>query len=170
MTRRILLAAAVTVVAGCGGGERETPTEPAADKNRQAMLDFARCMRKNGIDMPDPKFDGGRVTMAIGGPGQKIDPSKMDAAQKACAKYQEAIKGPELSEEDSAEFKEQALENARCMRANGVEDFPDPTFDENGGASLRITKELNPESATFQKAQKACEKTMPGASRTENEG
>ncbi len=170
MTRRILLVAAVAVVAGCGG-EGETPTsEPAADKNRQAMLDYARCMRENGIDMPDPKFDGGRVTMAIGGPGERIDRTKLEAAQKACAKYQEAIKPPEMSDEQKTEFKQAALEHSRCMRENGVPDFPDPTFDENGGAQMRITKELNPESAAFRKAQKACEKTMPGPSRTENEG
>lgn len=162
MTRRILLAAAaLTLLAGCGA-DKETPTGPAADKNKQAMLDFARCMRENGIDMPDPKFDEGRVTMRVGGPGQKIDRGKMEAAQKACAKYQEAIKPPELSDDDAAELKQAALENARCMRANGVKNFPDPTFDESGGAQLRITKELDPESATFQKAQKACEMKRPG--------
>ncbi len=161
MTRRLLLAAAaLSLLAGCGA-EKETPTAPAADKNKQALLDYAKCMRENGIDMPDPQFDGGRVTMRAGSPGRKLDPDKMRVAQKACAKYQEAIEPPEMSDEDRAEFKEAALENARCMRENGVPDFPDPSFDENGGAQVRISKELNPESAAFQKAIKACEKTMP---------
>lgn len=169
MTRRILFAAAAVVaavVAGCGG-EKETPAEPAADKNRQAMLDYARCMRENGVDMPDPTFDGGRVTMKVGGPGQKIDASKMDAAQKACAKHQEAIEPPEMSDEQQGEFKEAALAHSRCMRENGVKNFPDPTFDSSGGTRMRLTEDLDPQSATFQKAQKACEKTMPGAARTE---
>lgn len=162
MTRPLLLAAAaLSLLAGCGAENQETPTEPAADRNQQAMLDYARCMRENGIDMPDPKFEGGRVQMALGGPGQKIDPDKLRVAEKACAKYQEAIEPPELSDEEQAEFKEAALEHARCMRDNGVPDFPDPQFDENGGAQIRIGKGLNPESATFQQAQKACEKTMP---------
>jgi hypothetical protein len=161
MTRRLLLAAAaLSLLAGCGA-EKETPTAPAADKNKQALLDYAKCMRENGIDMPDPQFDGGRVTMRTGSPGRKLDPDKMRTAEKACAKYQEAIEPPEMSDEDRAEFKEAALENARCMRENGVPDFPDPSFDENGGAQVRISKELNPESAAFQKAIKACEKTMP---------
>ncbi|MBE2319099.1 hypothetical protein DVA67_024200 [Solirubrobacter sp. CPCC 204708] len=161
MTRRILLAAAVAVVAGCGA-EKETPSEPAADQNRQAMLDYARCMRENGVDMPDPKFEGGRVTMAVGAPGQRIDPDKLRTAEQACAKYQEAIKPPEMSDEDKAEFKARALEHSRCMRENGIEDFPDPTFDENGGARMKMTRELDPESPAFQKAQQACEKTLPG--------
>jgi hypothetical protein len=161
MTRRLALAAAaLSLLAGCGA-EKQAPSEPAADKNKQALLDYAKCMRENGIDMPDPQFDGGRVTMRAGGPGQKMDPDKMRVAEQACAKYQEAIEPPEMSDEDRAEFKKAALENARCMRENGVPDFPDPSFDENGGAQMRITKELSPDSAAFQKAAKACEKTMP---------
>jgi hypothetical protein len=66
-----------------------------------------------------------------------------------------------MSDEDKAEFKQAALEHARCMRENGVPDFPDPQFDEKGGARIQIGKGLEPESATFQQAQKACEKTMP---------
>jgi len=32
------------------------------------LLQFAQCMRDHGIDFPDPQFDGGRVTLGIGGP------------------------------------------------------------------------------------------------------
>ena len=168
-TRFALAAVAATAsfVVACGG-EAETPTQPAADKNKQAMLDYASCMRENGIDMPDPKFEGGRVTQRIGGPGQNINPDDMREAEKACAKYQEAIKPPELSDEEGAEFKKAALENARCMRENGVEKFPDPTFDENGGAQIRMSKNMgiDPEDPAFKKAMKACEGKMPGAGTT----
>lgn len=37
-----------------GGGPKEL-TQAEKDK----MVAFARCMRKNGFDMPDPKFEGG---------------------------------------------------------------------------------------------------------------
>ncbi|MDA0184695.1 hypothetical protein OJ997_30615 [Solirubrobacter phytolaccae] len=165
-TRLLLAAVAATAsfVVACGGEEANTGSPATgADKNKQAMLDFARCMRENGVDMPDPKFEGGRVTMRAGGPGGKqINPDDMRAAEKACAKYQEAIKPPDMSEEEKAENKKAALANARCMRENGVPDFPDPQFDENGGAQIRIGKNLDPEGPAFQKAMKACEKTMPG--------
>ena len=52
------------------------------------MLEFAQCMRDNGIDFPDPVFEGGGVTMQVGGPdGEGIDPSsdEFQAAQEACA-------------------------------------------------------------------------------------
>ena len=163
-TRLLFAACAATVsLAACGGGEEPasssgTPTKEG--QNRKAMLDFAQCMRENGIDMPDPQFEGGRVTMKIGGKPGEIDPAKMQAAEKACAKYREAIKPPEMSEEESAEFKKQALAHSRCMREQGI-DMPDPTFDENGGAQMRLGKGLNPESPKFQKAQEACRDKSP---------
>src|SRR5262245_19335389 len=33
---------------------------------QDAVLKYTKCMRDHGVDMPDPKFDGGRVMM--GGP------------------------------------------------------------------------------------------------------
>jgi hypothetical protein len=160
MVKRILLAAAVTAVAGCGA-EKDTPTKPAAEENRQAMLDYARCMRENGVDMPDPTFEGGRVTMAVGGAPGELDPATMRKAEAACARHQEKIEPPELSAEEKEEFKRAALEHSRCMRANGVEDFPDPTFDEDGGAQVRVGRDLDPQDPAFQKASKACEDEMP---------
>ena len=57
-------------------------------------------MRENGVDMPDPQFDGGRVTMQQG--PAKVDQAKMRSAEKACAKYRDTIKPPEISAEEKA--------------------------------------------------------------------
>ncbi|HEV3463758.1 MAG TPA: hypothetical protein VG846_07230, partial [Actinomycetota bacterium] len=38
-----------------GGGDGPGQIDPA---ERDAMVDFARCMREHGIDMPDPTGDG----------------------------------------------------------------------------------------------------------------
>ncbi|MFF2957729.1 hypothetical protein ACFVT1_02150 [Streptomyces sp. NPDC057963] len=59
-----------------GGGIKEM-TQAQKDK----MLAFARCMRKNGIDMPDPKFDGG---MAQAPAMQQKDMKKFEKANAAC--------------------------------------------------------------------------------------
>src|SRR5215207_9265459 len=92
--------AGVTVVAACGGGDPSdaqvaslggasgvtstTAAQTEAD-TQQAMLDFAKCMREQGIDMPDPEFDesgkGGITIGAVGKPGE-MDEAKMEAAQK----------------------------------------------------------------------------------------
>jgi hypothetical protein len=57
------------------------------EKMKQRALDFAKCMREHGIDMPDPQFgEGGRMTQQIG-PEDGIDPSdpKFQEAQTECA-------------------------------------------------------------------------------------
>ena len=163
----VALAATLFLVA-CGA--EEDPSKPASTqtqeaKNRKAMLDLARCMRENGVDMPDPEFNGGRVTQRMKGG----NPDKMRAAEKACEKYRSQIKAPEMSASEKEEFKKAALANARCMREHGIE-FPDPVFDPNGGARVKIDKRLNPEGAKFQAAQKACEKTMPDGPSTSTAG
>src|SRR3954447_25824276 len=108
------LAAAASLVA-CGA-ENEDPSKPASAqtqeaKNRKAMLDFARCMRANGVDMPDPQFNGGGVTQRMKAPK---NPEKMQAAEKACEQYRRQIKAPEMSADEKAEFEKAALANARC--------------------------------------------------------
>ncbi|MFF9509794.1 hypothetical protein ACF1BU_00550 [Streptomyces sp. NPDC014724] len=59
------------------GGKPKEITQAQKDK----MLAFARCMRKNGIDMPDPKFDGG---MAQAPAMQQKDMKKFEKANAAC--------------------------------------------------------------------------------------
>jgi hypothetical protein len=163
----LLVAVAATVsLAACGAAKDPSktsssgkPSQEAA--NKKAMLAYASCMRKNGVDMPDPQFSGGRVTQKMNAPS---NPDKMRTAEKACSKYRAQLKAPDMSDAEKEEFKKGALANARCMREHGIDNFPDPTFDENGGARVRIAKSMNPESAKFQAALKACEKLMDGPS------
>jgi hypothetical protein len=59
-----------------------------SDEQRQEMqdtlLEFAACMRENGVDMPDPDFSGGGGRFGFG--GADIDPqsSTFQKAQEAC--------------------------------------------------------------------------------------
>jgi hypothetical protein len=151
---------AVFALAACG--EDEPAGANAESKNRDAALKFAECMREHGVDMADPGT-GGKQVLKVG-PNEDTTPEEMEEAQKACEKYQP--EPPELSEEEQQEMREAALEHARCMRENGIEDFPDPTFDEDGGAEIRLGKGLDPEDPDFQEAQEACEDKMPGLGKT----
>ena len=154
-----LLAVAAFGVAACGD-DAETPAAGAAsddDKARQAQVKFAECMRENGVDMPDPKADG-KSTFRVGG-DSGISPEEFEDASEACEKYRKDIR-PNLTEEEQAEFKERALEHARCMREHGI-DFPDPTFSAEGAAEVRIGKRgssggIDPEDPEFQAAEKEC--------------
>jgi hypothetical protein len=73
---------------------REGTTKQLTAQEQQAFLDFAACMRDHGIDMADPTFEQGGVSIQVGGPGNKGSGPKFDpqspafaAAQTACQHF-----------------------------------------------------------------------------------
>jgi hypothetical protein len=106
-----------------------------------AMLEFAECMRDQGIDMPDPEMDGDGVRIRSGqdgGPGG-ADEEKLEAAHKECEHIMEDAKGdmPAPSPEERAEMQDRLVAMAECMRARGY-DMPDPEVSENGGVKIKV--------------------------------
>ena len=143
---------------GRDGQDQGNAAAASAGKDPQeAALEFARCMRGQGIDMPDPQVDEqGRVTMRIGpGPGagkaDRPDPKKFQAAEKACGGLMGAGDGPGQID---AKARDAMVAYARCMRAKGI-DMPDPTGD---GMVLRNDPGEGPDptSADFKAADRAC--------------
>lgn len=53
----------------------------------------------------------------------------------------------------------QALAFSQCMRSHGLPNFPDPS---NGAILLGPSAHINPQSPSFQSAQHACQKLIPG--------
>jgi hypothetical protein len=167
---------------GCGGDKNDgdgvataggTPTSSATGDSSNTgasegdmadqMRRFASCMREQGIDMPDPEVDSeGRVRMQVGGgPGEggaPPDRERFAAAQKACQQY--LPNGGEPPKLDPEQV-EQARQFAKCMRENGVPDFPDPQAD--GGIRLEAGPGtgLDPNSQAFKDAEAKCEQYMP---------
>jgi hypothetical protein len=161
----------VLALAACGGspsGERVaslsggTPTtttngtKAAAKDPQQAALDFARCMREHGVDMPDPEVDDqGRIKVRIGadGGGARPDPRKLEAAQKACGGLMGGGDGPRQLDPVA---RDAMVDFARCMREHGI-DMPDPTGD---GLLMRRKQGdpgPDPESEKFKAAEQACD-------------
>ncbi|MGA4849579.1 hypothetical protein ACOBQB_26220 [Streptomyces sp. G5(2025)] len=64
---------------GMGGGSKGGGVSQT-DKDK--MLKYARCMRDNGFNMPDPKFDGGALQAQPMPKGAEA--KKMEKAAKAC--------------------------------------------------------------------------------------
>jgi hypothetical protein len=146
-------------VAACGGDE-EAPASGATgektdqQKMRESAVKFAQCMRENGVEkFPDPDPNGG--TRIEVGPASGIEPEEFEAASKKCEEFREDT-GRELSEAEQAEFKEKALEHARCMREHGIE-MPDPEFSGDGEVTQRLEKgRVDPNDADFRAAEKEC--------------
>jgi hypothetical protein len=155
-----LLAAAVLALIGllataCGGG-----SSPAAASGGgggggsppvQAQLAYARCMRAHGVpDFPDPDSNGG------GFQGVPAGSSQMTAADHVCHHLLNA--GAHLSPAQWQHSLGQLVKYARCMRAHGVPNFPDPQVT-NGGVTFGGDVARN--SPQYIAANKACQHLLP---------
>ncbi|HEU4421941.1 MAG TPA: hypothetical protein VFR67_05300 [Pilimelia sp.] len=144
-------------IATAGGSGNPSPSSSASGEklsDSERAVKFARCMREHGVDMPDPDPDGGPQTFTM----KKEEQGKYDAAMKACKAY--APFGGEPPKLDAAQL-ERMREHAKCMRANGVPDFPDPGPD--GGIRIEAGKgkSLDPENPTFKAAMEKCRSLLP---------
>jgi hypothetical protein len=156
-----MVATALTLGACGSDGKDNASGKSQEDKAFEGALKFAKCMRDEGIDMPDPQKQagGGIMQKMESGPGKRLDRSKVEAAQKKCEHFMDAGGGLRQSNpEDEGEHRDALLAYAKCMRSHGVP-MKDPKFSGNkvqmsiggpGGA------DVNPESATFKAAEKAC--------------
>ncbi|MEY2445906.1 MAG: hypothetical protein QOE00_2486 [Ilumatobacteraceae bacterium] len=155
-----------------GTGDVTGTTSPKDPQ--EAALQFAKCMREHGIDMPDPVVktaEGGETQVAINmggqGPAQKPNQKDMEAANKDCQHFMADGGGTfnQPSAEDQAKMQEQALAFAKCMRDHGV-DMPDPQFSGDGNFSIGFTTAdgssnsggppIDPNSTEFKDANEAC--------------
>jgi hypothetical protein len=152
------LAGASLALAACGEDGSGGSGGDSRAAMREAALDFAECMRRNGVDVPDPApGQGGRITFRGTGPG---DTAAFERAQEKCRKHLEDARPPELSEEEQREFRERALRHAQCMRDHGI-DMPDPTFGDGGAVRMRMGEGIDPNDPAFQEAQEACARFGP---------
>ncbi len=126
MTRRRPLSALAVLAligAGCGSDAPvESGTAGGAGTRKATPRDkavrFAECLRTNGVpDFPDPDAKGEFAY------GVSVSPAVFTKAVAACKDLQPP---GSLSSRRSPEEQSATLRFARCMRENGVEDFPDP--------------------------------------------
>lgn len=176
--------AAALLIAACGGSHG--PSGGTATNAAAAHADeikFAQCMRTHGIsDFPDPSQNGGTNitarpgksgggTITVNGHAIKESGVAFNSASKACQHLQP--QGPPVTAAQLASVRRGALKMARCMRAHGVPNFPDPQVSTGpGGRGIAIgihTKagsggpRFNPQSPAFKAAQKVCMPLMSGA-------
>ncbi|GAA1884390.1 hypothetical protein [Actinomadura bangladeshensis] len=149
-TNRVVLAAVACVAAvalgGCGGGgEAKIPTAaggaaaPSAAAGKgggdevavfvQSRRDYVTCLRKNGVDVPDPDAKG---NIDFGGDRTiKKDPKFLAAAQKCSGLLKPVPESIEKGNQPKLTAEQIRVKQryAKCMQENGAADFPDPDSD-----------------------------------------
>jgi predicted small lipoprotein YifL len=171
----LVLALALGGAAACGRDKAPDSTPNAAsetttDNPEEKMRAFAQCMRDHGVEMEDPEVitdgnGGTRTKVRIGGPsgapngagGPGPGDERFKQAEQECRHLMP--KGGDLGKAPSPEDEENMRNFAKCMRENGVENFPDPQ--PGGGIAISKDDGINPEDPAFQEAEKKCEELMP---------
>lgn len=149
MRRLIVLLA--FVLAGCGG---QTAADQDGDDVAMAAMDFVKCMRDKGFEMPDPTFDDDGMPRFGQLRGAVKDPD-FDAARRTCAEPLDAALASAGKEVEKPTDTSVLLPFARCMRGQGI-DFPDPVPEQ----PLEIPKAAF-NSPAWAPAVQACADTVP---------
>jgi hypothetical protein len=130
---RVLAATALltaVLLGGCGGGSSSQTTTSAEGSRTptgaDVPLEFARCMRANGVpNFPDPQ-PGGAERFVVP-TGTAAGAPAFRAAQTKCQRFLgSGLVGPGAATHPSAQTLAKLLRIARCMRQRGVPQFPDP--------------------------------------------
>jgi hypothetical protein len=161
---------AALTLAACGdSGNDATAADNAREEAQDGALKFARCMRGEGLDFPDPQI-GPNGTIRIGPrpgasgkggsntarPNFRPDDPKFRAAMEKCRKHLRFGGGERLTPAQQAKARDAFLKFARCMRANGV-NVPDPKPGGGAGFVMRAgSRGINPDSPKFRAAQQKC--------------
>lgn len=140
---------------GDSGSDGET-TEPLGEGElHRKLLEYAQCLRDQGLDVEDPEPGEGIQLQNEGGPNEA------DAALEAC----EHLAPPAPSGGDEGEQREDMLDYAQCMRDNGVEKFEDP----KPGEGIHAGPETF-EDPDFPAAEKKCNEEIMGGQPDTNKG
>jgi hypothetical protein len=170
LTISLSLLVAALAVAACGGSSSPntggaTSAQGDSAANQAKGLAFAHCMRSHGVaNFPDPGGSGGGLRLQVqNGPngasvnGVPVNGRAFQSAMQACRSY--LPNGGHPTAAQTAQARAQALAMSRCMRMHGVPNFPDPQFQSGagGGIGVRLSgANIDPNSPSFQAAQKAC--------------
>ena len=171
-SKKVTLFTIVLALSACTIGEEETKGVVSIDENtvsttifdevtfEEGVLNFAQCMREEGINFPDPTFD-------IDGNPQfdNVDVENEDEFEEAFTNCEDILRNalPEqfdLDPEVEAALVDASLEFSQCMREEGISNFPDPTPGEFGFFAFRDA-EIEWTSDDVQEAFEICQPENP---------
>ena len=170
-SKKVALFTIVLALSACTIGEEETKGVVSIDENtvsttifdevtfEEGVLDFAQCMREEGINFPDPTFD-------IDGNPQfdNLEIENEEEFESAFENCEDILRNalPEqfdLDPEVEAALVDASLEFSQCMRDQGI-DFPDPKPGEFGFFAFRDA-DIDFSSEAVQEAFEICQPENP---------
>ena len=166
--------AVVFALAACGGGSSPrvaslgspttTTAAPAAGGTGTPadlagrLEQFAKCMRSHGVpEFPEAVVQpGGQLSMQIS-PALAQTP-RFSAAATACQALspKPVARRPSITPQQQQDY----LNAARCMRAHGINGFPDPVFS-GGGVQFPIPPNIDANSPSVLAARQVCQQLIP---------
>ena len=165
ITTAVATAALGLSACGTDGDGSNAANGSPRERAQEGALKFARCMRRNGVDMPDPQVGGNGLVKIGPGPGSAgagagggPDDPAWRKADAACGKYL-AEGGEAPSQEEEARYRDAFVAYARCMRGEGV-NVPDPGTE--GGMIFKKgdPNAPDPSSPSYQRADGVCKKHL----------
>jgi hypothetical protein len=116
-------------------GGASASTTVAAANSQEALLEYAACMRENGVDMADPTFDAdGNATGGGFGGNAGIDPQSdaFQTAQTACGDLLQGVTLGGGNAPDFSSIQTSLSDYTACLRDEGL-DVDDITLGGPGG-------------------------------------
>ncbi len=150
--------ALAAMVAGCGA----IPGATTGGTPRNAGA-YSACMRSHGVpDFPDAKSGGFNIDTSPGktianGVTLKETQAQFTAADQACNHY---LGTPTNAGPASPAQQQAALAFARCMRAHGYPNFPDPKVTAHS-FGVRVPAGVDANSPQFTAAMNTCQALAP---------
>jgi hypothetical protein len=177
MNRRIgMLTAALAgavVLTAFGASTSARSAGSSQPPGYQQFLTYSKCMRAHGAPFwPDPVM---QISGVYDAPiGYQITTRILDqeqgrgwqAAVTACQRVAPTGLAPEqlpLTKQQIASLGTELTKLAACMRSHGIAGFPGPVVGPSGGSFPSPGPGVNPDSAPFRTAQRACQHYQPGS-------
>lgn len=154
------LAAAVTLIAACGGGSHQGGANGGQGRVQQ-LDEFAQCMRSHGVlnfyyaAGTPPASSSGTVLSIMGHYVTGVNPrtTEFAAASKACKHLLPGSGGRQAMTQQQVDS---LLRFAACMRAHGYPDYPDPIVQNGGVIEKPLPGGIDTSSPQYQAAEKTC--------------
>jgi hypothetical protein len=143
----------VPVTAGSGASAGAPPNAAKAGGD---VLKFVSCMHTHGVpNFPQPQINGHQVSIQVT-PSVAGSPD-FKSAQAACQHF---LPIKPTSENITTAEQADYVKAAQCMRAHGINGFPDPVFSD-GNVRFPLPSTMSPNNPQFEAARHICQNEIP---------